>query len=71
LIVTEDNSKYLKVAGGVERSLQGSHRRSAVFSSSSRRSGLRSATTAQYVKPRLKTVFSERAFSFAGTNVCM
>jgi len=35
-------------------------------SSSSGRSGLRSATTAQYVKPRLRTVFGERAFSFAG-----
>jgi hypothetical protein len=35
-------------------------------SSSSGRSGLRSATTAQYVKPKLRTVFGERAFSFAG-----
>jgi len=35
-------------------------------SSSSGRSGLRSATTAQYVKPRLRTVFGERAFSFSG-----
>jgi len=35
-------------------------------SSSSGRSGLRSATTAQYVKARLRTVFGERAFSFAG-----
>jgi len=35
-------------------------------SSSSGRSGLRSATTAQYVKPRLRTVFGERSFSFAG-----
>jgi len=35
-------------------------------SSSSSRSGLRSATTAQYVKPRLRTGFSEHAFSFAG-----
>jgi len=31
-------------------------------SSSSGRSGWRSATTAQYVKPRLRTVFGERAF---------
>jgi len=30
LIVTEDNSKDLKVAVGVERSLQGSRRRNAV-----------------------------------------
>jgi len=30
LIVTEDNSKYLKVAVGVERSLQVSRRRNAV-----------------------------------------
>ena len=36
-------------------------------SSSSGRSGLRSATSAQYVKPRLRTVFGERAFSFAGS----
>ena len=35
-------------------------------SSSSGRSGLHSATSAQYVKPRLRTVFGERAFSFAG-----
>jgi len=35
-------------------------------SSSSGRCGLRSATTAQYVKPRLRTVFGERAFSFTG-----
>jgi len=35
-------------------------------SSSSGRSGLWSATTTQYVKPRLRTVFGERAFSFAG-----
>jgi len=35
-------------------------------SSSSGHSGLRSATTAQYEKPRLRTVFGERAFSFAG-----
>jgi len=35
-------------------------------SSSSGRSCLRSATTAQYVKPRLRTVYGERAFSFAG-----
>jgi len=35
-------------------------------SSSSGHSGLRSATTAQYVKSRLRTVFSESAFSFAG-----
>jgi len=37
------------------------------FSSSSGRFGLRSATTAQYVKPRLRMVFGERAFSFAGS----
>jgi len=36
-------------------------------SSSSGRSGLRSATTAQYVKPRLRTAFGERAFSLAGS----
>jgi len=30
LILTEDNSKDLKVAVGVERSLQGSRRRNAV-----------------------------------------
>jgi len=35
-------------------------------SSSSGRSGLRSATTAQYMKPRLRTAFAERALSFAG-----
>jgi len=35
-------------------------------SSSSDRSGLQSATTAQYVKPKLGTVFGERPFSFAG-----
>jgi hypothetical protein len=32
----------------------------------SSRSGLRSASTARYVMPRLRTVFGERAFSFAG-----
>jgi len=30
------------------------------------RPGLRSASTAQYIKPKLRTVFGERAFSFAG-----
>ena len=33
---------------------------------SSSRSGLRSASTAQYLKPKLRTVFGKRAFSFAG-----
>jgi len=37
-----------------------------LVSFSSGRSGLWSATTAQYVKPRIRTVFGERAFSFAG-----
>jgi len=35
-------------------------------STSSSRSGLRSASTAQYLKPKLRTVFGERAFAFAG-----
>jgi len=35
-------------------------------SSSSGRSGLQSTITAQHVKRRLRTVFGERAFSFAG-----
>ena len=30
------------------------------------RTGLRSASTAQYILPRLRTVFGERAFSFFG-----
>jgi len=37
------------------------------FIASSGRSCLWSATTAQYVEPRLGTVFGERAFSFAGS----
>ena len=37
-----------------------------LVSFSSGRPGLRSATTAQYVNPKLITVFGERAFSFAG-----
>ena len=39
-------------------------------SSSSGRSGLQSATTAQYVEPKLRTVFGERAFLFAGQKAC-
>ena len=35
-------------------------------SESSRRPGLRSASTAHYNKPRVRTVFTERAFSLAG-----
>ena len=35
-------------------------------STSSSRSGLQSASTAQYLKPKLRTVFGERAFAFAG-----
>ena len=34
----------------------------------SSRSGLRSASTAHYLKPKLRTVFGERAFSFTGPN---
>ena len=30
------------------------------------RTGLRSASTARYILPRLRTVFGERAFSFSG-----
>jgi len=37
-----------------------------LVSSSSGRSCLKSATTAQWVKPKLRTVFGERAFLFAG-----
>jgi hypothetical protein len=39
-------------------------------STSSSRSGLRSASTAHYLEPKLRTVFGERVFSFAGPKAC-